>query len=140
MASYAKLIVIGHVVRDPEQRYLPTGDLVAEFTVPYTERKRQGDTWIDGATAWYRVSAFGKQAETAVASLHKGTPVYVEGILLPREYTDRQGQTRTSLDVRCRELRVLEKRADMAPSADGVPVGAAAAPEEDAAEADDYPF
>jgi single-strand DNA-binding protein len=127
MPSYSKLIVIGFVVRDPEQKYLPSGELVAEFTVPYTERKRdpQGE-WSDGATAWYRVSTFGKQAESAVASLHKGTPVYIEGILLPREYTDRQGQTRTSLDVRCRELRVLEKRADAAPRANGVPVGARA--------------
>ena len=104
MANYSKLILIGHVVRDPEQRALQSGETVAEFTVPYTERRRgQDGEWVDGPTAWYRVSAFGALAERAVVHLHKGTYVYVEGVLLPREYTDQQGQRRISLDVRARE-------------------------------------
>jgi single-strand DNA-binding protein len=141
MASYSKLILIGFVVRDPEQRYLPNGDLVAEFTVPYTERKRdEHGNWEDGVTAWYRVSAFGKQAEVAVASLHKSTLVYVEGILLPRIYVDKGGQTRTSLDVRCRELRVLEKRANGAARADGVPVGALATADDAEEDVPDWVF
>ena len=113
MAHYSKLTLIGRVVREPEQRALPNGDMVAEFTVPYTERKRdERGEWADGATAWYRVSVFGALAERTVERMHKGTQVFVEGVLLPREYVDRDGQPRISLDVRAREVRVLETRVE----------------------------
>ena len=126
MASYNKVTIIGHVVRDPEQRSLPSGEMVAEFTVPYTERTRDAQgAWADGATAWYRVSAFGTLATRAVEQLHKGTQVYLEGVLLPRAYTDREGHARTSLDVRCRELRVLDKRQDAGAAPEAEPAGVA---------------
>lgn len=138
MTSYSKVSMIGYVVREPEQRTLANGDSVAVFTVPYTERKRdhQG-SWSDGTTAWYRVSAFGTMAERAVEQLHKGTRVYVEGTLAPRTYTDRAGQTQVSLDVRCRELRVLDKRQN--PPTAPLPDESAAEVTSDA-DTDDWPF
>jgi len=138
MARYSKLTIIGYVVRDPEQRYLPNGEMVAEFTVPYTERKRdERGEWADGETAWYRVSVFGALAQRAAEQLHKGVQVYLEGVLLPREYTDRDGRSRVSLDVRCRELRLLDKRQD---AIGAEPVAAAAGAGSDTAEEQDWPF
>ena len=135
MAQYSKVVLIGHVVRDPEQRYLPSGETVAEITVPYTERRRdERGEWADGATAWYRVSLVGALAQRAVEQLHKGTQVYVEGTLMPRPYTDREGHERVSLDVRGRELRVLDKR-QAVPSTHEAPADA-----EKAADADEWPF
>jgi len=63
-------------------------------------------------TTWFRVSAFGRLAETCSQFLHKGSYVYLEGTLSQREYTDRDGVQRTSLDVRAREMRMLDRRGE----------------------------
>jgi len=77
---------------------------------------------------------FGALAQRAAEQLHKGVQVYLEGVLLPREYTDRDGRSRVSLDVRCRELRLLDKRQDAA----GAEPVAAAGP--DTVDEQDWPF
>jgi len=105
--SYNKLIVIGNLGRDPETRMLPSGDNVATFSVATTERSKNGDV-----TTWFRVSAFGKLAETCQQYLHKGSYVYLEGALAQNEYTNREGQVRQSLEVRAREMRMLDKAGD----------------------------
>jgi single-strand DNA-binding protein len=102
--SYNKLIIIGNLGRDPETRLLPSGDNVATFSVATTERSKNGDV-----TTWFRVSAFGKLAETCQQYLHKGSYVYIEGALSQNEYTNREGQVRQSLEVRAREMRMLDK-------------------------------
>ena len=106
--SYNKVILIGNLGRDPESRMLPSGDPVATFTVATSER-RQNQPEV---TTWFNVSAWGQLADIAQQYLHKGSYVYVEGALTQREYTTREGQTRQSLDVRARELRMLDKRGD----------------------------
>ncbi len=105
--SYNKLIMIGNLGRDPETRLLPSGDNVATFSVATTERSKNGDV-----TTWFRVSAFGKLAETCQQYLHKGSYVYIEGALAQNEYTNREGQVRQSLEVRAREMRMLDKAGD----------------------------
>ncbi len=88
-------------------RAIPSGEMVTGFTVATTERSKNGDV-----TTWFRVSAFGKLAETCNQYLRKGSYVYIEGPLTQREYTDRDGATRQSLDVRAREMRMLDKRGE----------------------------
>jgi len=105
--SYNRITIIGNLGRDPEMRAIPSGEMVAGFTVATTERGKNGDV-----TTWFRVSAFGKLAETCNQYLRKGSYVYIEGPLTLREYTDRDGATRASLDVRAREMRMLDKRGD----------------------------
>jgi len=107
--SYNKIILIGNLGRDPEARMLPSGDPVATFSVATTERNKTGDV-----TTWFRVSAFGKLAETCQTYLHKGSYVYIEGALAQSEYTNREGQVRQSLEVRAREMRMLDKVGDRA--------------------------
>jgi len=103
-SSYNKLVAIGNVGRDPESRTLPSGDPVTTFSLATTERTKNGDV-----TTWFRVSAFGKLAETCEKYLHKGSYVYIEGGLSQNEYTNREGQVRQSLEVRAREMRMLDK-------------------------------
>jgi len=110
--SYNKIILIGNVGRDPETRYLPSGDAVASFSVATSERRKGQDGQQQEQTTWFRVSAFGKLAETCQQYLHKGSYVYVEGALAQSEYTDREGATRQSLEVRAREMRMLDKRGE----------------------------
>jgi single-strand DNA-binding protein len=111
--SYNRITIIGNVGRDPEMRAIPSGEMVTGFTVATTERSKNGDV-----TTWFRVSAFGKLAETCNQYLRKGSYVYIEGPLTQREYTDRDGATRQSLDVRAREMRMLDKAGDTAGGAD----------------------
>jgi single-strand DNA-binding protein len=110
--SYNKITLIGHLGRDPEMRYLSGGDPVTDFSVATSERRRGADGQSQEQTTWFRVSAFGKLAETCHGYLHKGSYVYVEGALSQRDWTDREGATRTSLEVRARELRLLDRRGD----------------------------
>lgn len=141
--SFNKITIIGHLGRDPEMRYLPSGDPVTSFSVATDERWRTQDGQQQERTTWFNVSAFGKLAETCSQFLHKGSYVYLEGTLSQREYTGRDGALRTSLDVRAREMRMLDRRGEGgeigeemgAPAATGSP----APPGEDA-NMDDIPF
>jgi len=91
--SYNKISIIGNVGRDPETRQLASGDNVASFTVATTERNKNSDV-----TTWFRVSAFAQLADVCQKYLRKGSYIYIEGSLTQREYTDRDGATRQSLD------------------------------------------
>jgi len=143
--SYNKITIIGNLGRDPEMRYLPSGDPVTSFSVATSERFRTRDGQQQERTTWFRVSAFGKLAETCNQFLHKGSYVYVEGTLSQQEYTDREGAQRQSLEVRAREMRMLDKRGDggefggdgefAAPARSSSP-----APAADDANMDDIPF
>jgi single-strand DNA-binding protein len=143
--SYNKIIIIGNLGRDPEMRYLPSGDPVADFSVATSERRRGADGQQQEQTTWFRVSAFGKLAETCSQFLHKGSYVYVEGSLSQRDWTDRDGNTRSSLEVRAREMRMLDRRGESgefggdtaasAPAASQTP-----APAGDDLNMDDIPF
>ena len=110
--SFNRITIVGNLGRDPEMRYMPSGDPVASFSVATTERWRTRDGQQQERTTWFSVSAFGKLAETCSQYLHKGSYVYLEGTLSQREYTDREGAQRTSLDVRAREMRMLDRRGE----------------------------
>lgn len=109
--SYNKIIIIGNVGRDPEVRSTPSSDQVADFSIATSERRTvQGQQ--QESTTWFRISAWGKLAEVCSQYVHKGSYLYIEGPLTQREYTDREGNNRTSLEVRAREIRMLDRRGD----------------------------
>ncbi len=110
--SYNKITIIGNLGRDPETRYLPNGDPVTSFSVATSERWRDRNGQQQERTTWFRVSAFGKLGETCSQFLHKGSYVFLEGTLSQQEYTDREGVQRTSLEVRAREMKMLDKRGE----------------------------
>ena len=88
-----KITLIGHLGRDPEMRYTPTGQAVTSFSVATSYG--QGDK---KQTEWFNVSAWEKQAELCNQYLQKGSQVYIEGRIKSREY-EVDGKTRFSLDV-----------------------------------------
>ena len=110
MASVNKVILVGNLGRDPEVRYMPSGDAVANITIATTE------TWKDKAgekqeqTEWHRVAMFGKTAEIAGEYLKKGSQVYIEGRLQTRKWTDKEGQERYTTEIRADRMQMLGSR------------------------------
>ena len=111
MPSFNKITIIGHLGRDAEQRFTPGGMAVASFSVATTEKRKDGEK-----TTWFRVSLFGKQAENVAQYLVKGKLVYVEGSLRQEEYTTKDGQTRTALEVNATSIQLLSGPSDTARS------------------------
>ena len=95
----------GNLGNDAEQRYTPGGDAVVSFSVGV--KSGYGDK---ATTTWARCSMFGKRAEAVAPYLKKGQLVGVVGEVNLREYDDKQGQKRSSLDVRVNDLTLLGKR------------------------------
>jgi single-strand DNA-binding protein len=110
MASVNKVILIGNLGRDPETRYTTGGDAVTNLRIATT------DTWKDKAgekqekTEWHTVVLFGRQAEIAGEYLKKGRPVYIEGRLQTRKWTDKEGVEKYSTEVVGDRLQLLGSR------------------------------
>ena len=112
--GYSRVIIVGNLGRDPEMRYLPSGDPVVNFTVAVGRRRRGTDgNWVD-ETDWFRVNCFRRNAEVADQYLRKGSQVLVEGQLQIRQYTGNDGVERTSVEVNCDNFTMLGSRDDAA--------------------------
>lgn len=123
MASFNKIIIVGHLGRDPELRYTPQGTAVCDLNVATTEKRKDQSGEAQDQTTWFRVSVWGKQAEVANQYLQKGRQVYLEGRLRQEEYTDRDGNRRTSLRVHCTDMQFIGSRGDDAPRSGGAARG-----------------
>jgi single-strand DNA-binding protein len=118
MASFNKIIIVGNLGRDPELRYTPQGTAVCQFSVATNERRRDKAGEQQDITTWFRVTAWGKQAENVSKYLSKGRRVYVEGRLHMEEWTDREGKARQTLEVNASDVQFLDSASDM----EGIPV------------------
>ena len=117
MVSLAKITLIGNLGRDPETRYTPNGTMNVQFTMATNRRWRDQAGQDQERTTWFRVTAWGKLAETLdgltqQGYLAKGRQVFVEGRFDTHEYTDQNGQMRTSLDVNALEVLLVGGRGD----------------------------
>lgn len=110
MASVNKVILIGNLGRDPEMRYLPSGEAVANFSIATTEKWKDKSGEMQEQTEWHRVSFFGRQAEICGEYLKKGSAVYVEGRLQTRKWTDKEGVERTTTEIRGDRMQMLGGR------------------------------
>jgi single-strand DNA-binding protein len=111
MASVNKVILIGNLGRDPEVRYLPSGDAVANLNVATTEKWKDKNGEQQEQTEWHRVAFFGRQAEICGEYLHKGSQVYIEGRLQTRKWTDKDGNERYTTEIRGDRMQMLGGRA-----------------------------
>jgi single-strand DNA-binding protein len=112
MASFNKIMIVGYLGRDPELRYTPQGTPVCDFSIATSERRKDKSGELQEVTTWFRVSLFGRQAELASQYLTKGRQVYVEGQLSQREWTDKDGAARTTLEVRGTDVQFLSPAPD----------------------------
>ncbi|MBB1074640.1 single-stranded DNA-binding protein [Rhodoferax sp. 4810] len=113
MASVNKVILVGNLGRDPEVRYLPSGDPVANITIATSSRYKNKSGEMTEETEWHRVTFFGRLAEIASQYLKKGRPVYVEGRIKTNKYTDKNGVERYSTDIIANEMQLLGGREGM---------------------------
>jgi single-strand DNA-binding protein len=114
MASVNKVILVGNCGRDPEIRYLPSGQAVANVSVATSSKRKDktsGEMVED--TQWHRVTFFDRLAEIAGEYVKKGRPIYVEGRLVYRKYTDKDGIEKQSTDIIATEMQLLGSREGM---------------------------
>lgn len=117
MASVNKVILMGNCGRDPEVRYLPSGQAVANVSIATTSRrkdKQSGEIVED--TQWHRVTFYERLAEIAGEFLKKGKPVYIEGRLKYGKYTDKDGTEKNTCDIVATEMQLLGGRESEAPA------------------------
>ena len=95
-----KVILLGHLGRDPEVKYMPNGNAVANITIATSESWKDKNTGQQqDRTEWHRVVIFGKLTEIAGQYLKKGSLVYIEGQLQTRKWTDQSGQDRYTTEI-----------------------------------------
>ena len=92
------ITLVGNLPRDPEIRFTATGRAVASFSMGVGRRYQVNGDWQE-QTSWFNVTAWGQLGENAAATLVKGSRVVVTGRLEQREYTSREGEKRTAIDV-----------------------------------------
>ncbi|MFN0088270.1 MAG: single-stranded DNA-binding protein [Blastocatellia bacterium] len=112
MASFNKIMIVGYLGRDPEIRYTPQGTAVCNFSIATSEKRKDKTGEMQDITTWFRVTVWGRQAEVANQYLSKGRQVYVEGRLRMEEYTDRDGNRRTALEVNASDIQFLTPKGE----------------------------
>ena len=110
MASVNKVILIGNLGRDPETRYTTGGDAVTNLRIATTETWKDKSGEKQEKTEWHTVVLFGRQAEVAGEYLKKGRPVYIEGRLQTRKYTDKEGVEKYSTEIVADRMQLLGSR------------------------------
>lgn len=111
MASVNKVILVGNVGKDPEVRYMTSGDAIANFTLATTDRyKDKASGEMQESTEWHRCSAFGRLAEIVNEYVKKGSPLVIEGSLRTRKWKDQAGVERYTTEIRVAEMQLLGGR------------------------------
>ena len=114
MASVNKVIIVGNLGRDPEIRYMPSGDAIANIAVATSYKSKDKNTGEQRETTeWHRISFFGRLAEIVGQYLKKGSSVYVEGRLQTRKYTDKDGVEKYATDIVAENMQMLGGRQGM---------------------------
>ena len=119
MASLNKIMLIGNVGSDPEMRYTPNGKAVTSFRMATNYRYAGSDGERREETEWFRVSVWGRQAESCNQFLSKGKRVYIEGRLHSRSWEGQDGQMRTSLEVSANRVIFLDRAAAVSLAEEG---------------------
>jgi single-strand DNA-binding protein len=120
MASVNKVILVGNLGADPEVRYLPSGDAVANIRLATTDRyKDKASGEFKEMTEWHRVAFFGRLAEIVSEYLKKGSSVYIEGRIRTRKWQAQDGTDRYSTEIVADQMQMLGGRSGGAPMGGG---------------------
>ena len=134
-----KVQIIGHLGKDPEMRYTPSGKPVTTFSVAVSRSWNSADGERHSETEWFNVVAWGNLAETCKQYLLKGQQVYIEGRLQTRRWDDKEGQKHTSVELVANEMVMLGERRDANNNHSQDADSASAEPTTGTAE-DEFPF
>ena len=129
MASVNKVILIGNLGKDPEVRYAPSGSAICNVTIATSRQwkdKTSGERQEE--TEWHRVVFFDRLAEIAGEYLKKGRPVYVEGRLRTRKWTDKDGVEKYTTEITATDMQLLGGREGGGGGGGSDEMGAAPAP------------
>lgn len=138
--SFNRIILVGNLGRDPELKYTTQGTPVCHFTMATNEKRKDKSGEFQDIVTWFRVTLWGRQAETASQYLTKGRPVYIEGRLRVDEWTDKDSKARYTLEVHATDMQFIGgARSDDSPSPGQRPAPTEAPSEHDAVD-DDVPF
>ncbi|OGX38547.1 MAG: hypothetical protein A3G91_02950 [Omnitrophica WOR_2 bacterium RIFCSPLOWO2_12_FULL_50_9] len=107
MANLNKVFLIGNLTRDPELRYTPGGTAVANLGIAVNRRFKDSSGELKEEVCFLTVTVWDKQAEACCQYLHKGRPVFVEGVLQSRFWETSDGQKRSAIDVRAERVQFL---------------------------------
>src|SRR5512135_476351 len=110
MASVNKVILVGNLGKDPDVRYMPSGDAITNITLATTDSWKDKNGEKQERTEWHRVAFFGKLAEIAGEYLKKGSQIYVEGRLQTRKWQDKDGQDRYTTEIVADRMQMLGSR------------------------------
>lgn len=129
-----KVMIIGHLGREPEMRYTPSGRPVTSFSLAVTRAWNAPDGERREETEWFNIVAWGNLAEICKQYLAKGQQVYIEGRLQSRRWEDQEGRKHSATEVVANEMIMLGER-PARPSA-----GESAGAHEPPLEEDEFPF
>ncbi|MFX1802413.1 single-stranded DNA-binding protein [Paraburkholderia sp. A1RO-5] len=120
MASVNKVILVGNLGAEPEVRYLPSGDAVANIRLATTDRyKDKASGEFKEMTEWHRVAFFGRLAEIVSEYLKKGSSVYIEGRIRTRKWQAQDGTDRYSTEIVADQMQMLGGRSSGGGSSGG---------------------
>ena len=107
MASYNKVLLMGNLTKDPELRYTPQGTAVVNLRLAVNRKYRSKDQELKEEVCFITAVVWNKQAETCNQYLHKGSAVFVEGILQSRSWEDNTGAKRSVVEVRAERVQCM---------------------------------
>ena len=105
-----KVIIVGNLGQDPEVRYMPNGNAVANFTVATSESWKDQQGQLQERTEWHRIVVYRRLAEIAGEYLRKGQQVYIEGSLRTRKWQGQDGQDRYTTEIIASDMQMLGSR------------------------------
>jgi single-strand DNA-binding protein len=126
-----KVILVGNLGKEPEVRFTPEGNAIANLVIATSESwrdKQSGD--VQDRTEWHRVVFFSRLAEIVGEYLHKGSKIYIEGSLRTRKWTDRDNNERYTTEIVANEMHMLDRKGDHEIAAQSMPQQGASAPQE----------
>ncbi|MFQ3236314.1 MAG: single-strand DNA-binding protein [Paraglaciecola sp.] len=102
-----KVILVGNLGQDPEVRYMPNGNAVANLSIATSESWKDQQGQMQERTEWHRITMYRRLAEVAGEYLRKGSQIYVEGKLQTRKWQDQQGQDKYTTEIICDQMQML---------------------------------
>ena len=116
MSGVNKAIILGNVGNDPEMKYLPNGDAVANISVATSESWKDKQGQKQERTEWHRIVAYRKLAEIISDYIKKGSKIYIEGKIQTRKWQAQDGSDRYSTEIIASQMQMLDSKQNTQPA------------------------